>query len=333
MKKLISLLLAFILLFSVCACNTEKPDDKPEPTATDDNTGNEDTDPEEDEGGFTLKPLKDNNYTIRNIDIEVEGLDREYHYIIGSDLHIVVNNDEVAEDKKDYIADRVKMFSENDVTSAERWETLPLLFNRCNPDAVILNADIVDFCSQANCDVLKAGLDKLTVPYYYLRADHDTRPTWMANNNTNACAKRQKELCPNDDIFTIEFEGCIILMVNNSLENIENKKLKQIKEVFAKGKPVILISHVPYESLINNDLASKTSQTCYFGHGTSYTWINQGMFRFIDLVVAEESPVIAIISGHLHVDFDYAVTPTIHQYLTGQLSHGYLGVLNLIPKK
>ena len=341
--RLLSFLLALVMTVSLavsCANDNVNGKTDAEPGENTDNGKEMDETGEKYvyEDGFTVKNLVDNGYKVTTVNVEIEGLDREYHYIIGSDLHVIAESDEVAEDKREYVKGRVRSFtSKSGVTSADQWKTLPDLLNRCGAEAIFFNADMIDYNSKANVDAFGEGLAKLTTPYYYMRADHDSKPSYLANQNNVSASKRQRDLCPNDELFVLEYDKFMIIGVNNPLTNTTKKKLEQIKELFAKGKPVILISHPPFDSLIDDSMAKKLYEreknNCMLGKNTTYTYFDSNMYKYIETVVADDSPVVEILAGHLHFDYDIMVTEKIHEHVFDLLANFNIGVLNVIPKK
>ena len=49
---------------------------------------------------------------IKNVDFEIEGLEREYHFLHISDLHAVIYDQREQEERAGYLKPRIKDFSE-----------------------------------------------------------------------------------------------------------------------------------------------------------------------------------------------------------------------------
>ncbi len=122
--------------------------------------------------------------------------------------------------------------------------------NSSNPDAIFFGGDMVDFCSEATITKLKEGLSKITVPYLYIRADHDSRPYWTTHDNAEAKAF-QDSVCENDEVFILEYPEFIILGINNSTYQMSEAAVERVKEIATLAKPIIVITHVPYNSLVD----------------------------------------------------------------------------------
>ena len=78
-----------------------------------------------------------------------------------------------------------------------------------------------------------------------------------------------------------------------------------IKEAYAKRKPIIFVTHVPINSLVDQSLANicmgRDTKRRNLTWGTdTYYKPNAQTKELLDMVCAEASPVKAVLAGHLH---------------------------------
>ncbi|HBA67952.1 MAG TPA: hypothetical protein DCZ40_01155, partial [Lachnospiraceae bacterium] len=104
-------------------------------------------------------------------------------------------------------------------------------------------------------------------------------------------------------IHTLEFDDFIVVAVDNSSNQIHSEALENYKKILKKNKPVILLLHVPFYT---ESLLEKTSPLWQQGvllgggiHGGIYP--NDVSAEFMSLTAAKDSPVAAIIAGHVHI--------------------------------
>ncbi len=138
------------------------------------------------EDSFERNKLESLN--IEEVHVSIPGLTKAYHFLWVSDLHIVIDNEEIAEDQHDLVASRQTSWAiRPDGTQAGEWwvEDLAETINSASPDAILFGGDMLDLCSKATVEKFKEGLSKITVPYMYIRADHDNEMTynmlWIAD--------------------------------------------------------------------------------------------------------------------------------------------------------
>lgn len=206
---------------------------------------------------FTVAPLQEQGMTLEEVSVEIPGLAREYHFLYLSDLHIILESKSVAAKNLENVRGRIQWFSSSDQTSAEMWtEDMPAMLDACHADAVWLGGDMVDFCAPENLACFKEGLDRLATPYLYVRADHDTRPFYCEGLSRETCAALHTAIDGDVKVRCEEYPEFCVVGLSDSTSQMTQESLDRMKEIFAKGKPIILLTHVPYNSLLSEDLAN-----------------------------------------------------------------------------
>ena len=232
-----------------------------------------------------------------NKEINIQDLKKEYKLIVVNDQHIIVPDGDYISEKSEEIEQRVTMFSNSDgKTSQETWPEMVDAINAENPDGVILNGDMIDFFSEANLNCLMTDLKRIKAPVMYNRADHDLG-IWYSDTYTD--------------------------------EDVQQKE----KESWDEDKPIILTMHVPLKSQVNDGLsdASKAvwqDRALLWGTDCFYS-PDEVTQQFLDMVFAEDSPVVAVIGAHLHFAYDDQLTEKIPQYVLDASFKGTVGVLTV----
>lgn len=254
--------------------------------------------------GQSLPEITDENLTASTITIP--GISREYNLLFLTDTHIVLPDESTGE-IRDYSAERLSHFTnDGGCLSSGLFSSWMEYANQTKPDALLLGGDIIDSPSPANLEFLDASLKKLTVPYLYTIGNHDWTYPWEYMTETGT-AKYLSLLAPymenNTAIHTLETEDFILVAVDNSNNQIHPDALEEYRQILSDGKPVIVLLHVP---LYTGELFAKTSGIWTNGavlgggvHGGIYP--NDISAEFISLTTAEDSPVAAIIAGHVHL--------------------------------
>lgn len=269
--------------------------------------------------------------------VVIPGLRKEYNFIFISDLHIIVESDEIASENLEIVSQRM----EKDTLclgrpASELWKQLAEALDKCNVDAVLLGGDMLDFASTSNISCLKSGLDKIETPVIYVRADHDYAPIWCDGLTAEDAVRLQKEIDGYDEIAFLEFEELCVVGINNSTGNISASAVQRIKEIIDLQKPIILLTHVPLDSVLDKGLAQKSLD----GWGNVLLWgaecnyVPDGNTReLLDMVYEENSLIKEVVCGHLHFSWDGYLTEFSHEHVFSPANEGKIGIIRVRGEK
>ena len=285
---------------------------------------------------FHITQFEKAGYKIENVHIKVEDIDRPYHFIWVSDLHITIPDDEVAEADKATVQARENEFvNENGIKSHDVWaDSLPKLLDEAHADGIFFGGDMIDFCSEATVSCLKNGLDTLQTPYMYIRADHDIYPFWLAEQDLVRSKNLQDTVCSYEDIMYMEYEKFIILGFNNSTSQLPAQAVEKLTELSKKSKPIILLTHVPIHSQVDSSLeeasrAAWSDRDLTWGEAATYYIPDDNTQKLLDLIYAPDSTVAEVLGGHLHFSWDGKITEKVHEHVFGPAYQGYIGVITI----
>ena len=268
-------------------------------------------------------------------EIEIPGLQKEYTIAVVNDQHIIVEDGDYAKEKEEEVDSRYGLFcNEEGVHSSDAWQGIVEDVNNLQPDGVVLDGDMIDFFSQANLDCLMGGLKEIEAPAMYLRADHDLASWYSDNLTSKEINKKEKAAWEMDSVMVQDYDEFLVVGINNNTNQISKKGLKKIKEVWQQGKPVILVMHVPLQSQLSDDLdkASKEvwqDRALIWGNKDCYYEPNERTQEFLDMVFAEDSPVVAVIGAHLHFAHEDQLNDKIVQYVFDASYKGTVGVIKV----
>ena len=272
-------------------------------------------------------------YTVDEVNLNIENISDSYKIAVVNDLHLQINNDEVASENSEFMNNRITEFSSIGTTTYEKSKKLAEAINDIDADLVIFAGDMIDFCSKANTDTLNECFQKLKSDYIYLRSDHDLEPYWMTVSDYADCNLRQSEICDNSRILVYDLGSVIVLGFNMSQNNIESESLEKVKEVFSLNKPVIVATHVPFDSSENNDLKNYSEEVrggrhLYWGSDAEKV-PNAEMQEFLNLIYADDSPVVYVIGAHLHAKWDGLISEKITEHIFAPCYMGNVGIINI----
>lgn len=272
--------------------------------------------------------------STEEINIHIPGLEKEYTFLWLSDMHIITENDEIAVEDLETVEGRRESFKNAvGMYSDEFWLQLSDALDDWGADAFFFGGDMIDHAANANIACLKEGLDNLDTPYLYVRADHDYAPYYCAVKDEETIARLHAKIDGYEEISLIEFEDLCLVGINDSTRQISATALQKMKDICANEKPIILITHVPLNSLYDTSLEEEAKtvwgdRAFVWGENCAYTpdKITQ---EFIDLVCAEDSPVKEVLAGHLHFSWDGHLTENIGEHVFMPAYHGNIGIVKV----
>ena len=274
------------------------------------------------------------NIDFVNKEIDIPDLSKQYKLIIVNDQHVIVANGDYVADKSEEINQRIALFSDADgKTSSETWPEIVDAINVEKPDGVILNGDMVDFFSEANLNCLMDGVKRIDAPVMYNRVDHDLGIWYSDTYSDEDVQQREKKAWEMEDVMVQDFDEFIVVGINNNTSQLSEVGLQKVKEIWAEGKPIILTLHVPLKSTVDDGLsdASKAvwqDRALLWGTDCFYS-PDEVTQQFLDMVFAEDSPVVAVLGAHLHFAYDDQLTEKIPQYVLDASFKGTVGVITV----
>lgn len=270
---------------------------------------------------FSIEPLIENDMNLEEVVVTVPEMTEEYHFLFLSDLHIIVEDESISKEEKETVSSRMSLFKTSDgKPAADYWIELAEVLNSCNADAILLGGDMVDFCSRSNIASLQEGLDQLSTPYIYVRADHDYKPYYCNEITEEECERLHAGLDGDEEVWVMELPEVCVVGLGNSTSSLSETALDSMKKVFSDGKPIILLTHVPYASEVSASLeeASKEAwagRSLLWGREESYYKLDENVTEFLNMIYAKDSPVKEIVSGHLHFTWDGDITESTRQHV------------------
>lgn len=251
---------------------------------------------------------------ITEEEIVIEGLEGEYDFLFLTDTHMIVQDKEDPKEVQEYAASRYPGFRNREgVSSKDQFAEWAAYAREEELDGILLGGDIIDYPSQANINYLRTQLGEMKIPYLYTLGNHDWTYPWeyMTATGRETYLPMLDDLLMGDPaVHTLEYEEFRIVAVDNSTNQINDAAMQECERLLTGEKPVILMLHVP---LITQSVLGRAREVwgkkkgVVLGAG-NYGGIypNDTSRRFMELVTAADSPVEAILAGHVHFyDKDY----------------------------
>ncbi len=265
------------------------------------------------------------------IHIDLPDIEKPFKILWLSDLHIATTGSDIT---KPYIKD-VKARDEFSQHSADKWKKYwPDFINESGADLVVFGGDMVDFGSRDNLFVFLEGLNKLTIPYIYLRCDHDIMPTYISEESSQIAMEFMPNLGDDSDLISYEFENFVVVGWNNSAYNMTENGLEKLRNICAEGKPILFMTHVPIEPTTDTSLSERSREifdgrSLLWGYNDEYYWPEYETRQLLDILYADDSPVVEVFCGHLHFSWDGNLTDRVKQHVFAPALDGSYGIITV----
>ena len=282
-------------------------------------------------------------YVPSTATVTIPGLTKEYTLLQLSDMHASAYTTEeskaMSAERRSYIAGRRNAFTDGFMLSEER---MPYMFdyaNQINADLVLLTGDIIDFPSELNLSLMQQSIESMKAPALFALGNHD----WCYADDylsAGAAAEYIPKLNalsagePADDPYVkyVEFDEFMVVSVDNSTDSVTAQTVDKFLELCEKGKPIILMLHVPLhvDSMVQ-DCTKVWGKDLGMGGDTGVCAWSPDVQRFYHAVAEDEnSPVVAVFAGHVHFNHEDALPNGVMQYVT---STAYTGDCRVITVK
>lgn len=243
---------------------------------------------------------------ITEEEIVIEGLSGEYDLLFLTDNHMIVMSEDDSEQIVQNAAPRLDMFKNKEgVTSAEQFREWVAYANKEEVDGVLLGGDIIDYPSEANLAYLKEQLEKFRMPYLYTLGNHDWTYPWeyMTEYGKTAYRPLFEPYMKGNCAFQVQdFGEFLVVAVDNGGNQIDGEALEEYEEILEEDKPVIVMVHVPFytQDLLEKAKTVWNSPVVIGGGAQGGIYPNDVSAKFMELTTAKDSPVQAVIAGHVH---------------------------------
>lgn len=260
---------------------------------------------------------------VDRIELDLPDVQNSYELLFINDMHVLKLDESVVAESVDEIRVRqdVMFRTRTGMASAEAWPKLSSVLDDFSADGVILGGDMMDFVSPANVQILSEGLSQITTPYIYLRADHDLG-IWHSGGaiSMGDSMALHTSVSSYQDMFVMEYPEFYVLGWNNSTSQLTNDGLDAALGIWNSGKPIILATHVPINSIVDNSLAEAASNVD--SENRKKLWGDECLYRpddttsaFLGMIYDTNSPVKAVLSGHLHFRHVVQLTEQTVEYV------------------
>jgi len=253
-------------------------------------------------------------------EIVVPGVEREYEFLFLTDLHVAIKT---REEVGPYGSadERIAAFANAKGTiSAKQLPQWIFYANDKKFDAVLMGGDMIDYYSEANEAYFAEQIAGLEVPYLFTLGNHELFLPWedVIVEDADIYGWFADE---NQAFQVLEYEEFVICAIDNEAYDVNEASLAAMRKWLEENpdKPMILLAHVPFyteeDKALLETSVSVWGQALVIGTGEGTRDTSAVSREFLELILGEDSPVVAIFTGDNHFYHKGNLTEDIVQWV------------------
>ena len=266
--------------------------------------------------------------TVHEEVITIPGLTEEFEIVFTADNHISLCDDRDSA-VLEKAAKRYEYFKSFDDSYAdESFETVIKYVESENPDLFVLGGDVVDSAMYAGIEFVSGELSKLEVPYLYGIGNHDFEygDEYYSATAFSEYLPRLSQISDiSNGVRSIEFDEVVVLIADDYCNKVTPAALAELQRVCALGKTVIVSVHVPIEPGLGDSLWEMSKAIWGQGAdarsrvllGSNSCTPDETTQAFIDEILKADSPVKAVLAGHVHFYHKDMLNDKVVQFVAG----------------
>lgn len=285
-----------------------------------------------------MESLPYNERFIRpeRIEIRAKGVKGSYRLLHISDAHVAVAFENDTDDDKALAEIQSKRWSLGELSSTEAFEEMLKYVRHIHPDALLIAGDAVDYFGEANASLMKERLNALKndgISFLYSYGNHEGASYSEVIPDYRAYYYLYNDVMGGDPSFQIMDLGDLILVsVEDSTRDITESQLERMKKLCGEARErdisIILLMHAP---IFCEDIAPRILKIW----GPSFMIgslpdDSPTVHELCELVKAEESPIAAVLAGHIHFSQKGFIAPGRMQYISAPAFEGFVYDITIV---
>lgn len=273
--------------------------------------------------------ITSDSFKIVQEKIYVDGLDRDYVFWQVSDTHINYVEDESL---IDFYGQKNRDWTpkKDGFNPLYAFDFMIQEANKRGLDALVLAGDLVDFCNQTSIDYVCDRLKTLNCEKIVALGNHEGS-LGDPVITTRAFYPMYMELTSQKpDCRIVNYGKFMFATLDDSDLKIVPEQIEFLKSLKKYHKPVILVTHIP---LITEGL----EPSCMKIWGATFmlgTYDDTELTKeAVSIIKAEDSPIIAVLAGHLHYENTSEFKKGQYQYCSAPLFTRFIREIIITSKK
>ena len=262
-------------------------------------------------------------------EIRIPGLTRAYTLLHISDAHVAVARKEDGEAALERASLQVAAWSRDGIAPVTSVEEILAYTEETAPDALLMTGDCVDYVSAGNAAYMADKLPALKTPVLYAFGNHEGGSYDETIPDPRACHSVYRSVMGDDPALQVMDLGELLLVAMDDCDRrITPEQLEAFTALCQIGKPILLAMHIPIcTEAITPAVMKRWGYTFMIGNENS----TPETLAFCRLLQAPDSPVQAILAGHVHFAHEGEFARGRTQYTAAPAFEGFVRRLRITP--
>ena len=275
-------------------------------------------------------PYNESFIRPERVEINAKGVKRSYRFLHISDAHVAVASENASDEERALAEKQAKRWSLGVLTSTCAFEEMLKYVRHVRPDALLIAGDAVDYQDEATADWMGrrlAALKNEGIDTLYAFGNHEGASYVESIPDYRAYYYLYSDVMGGDPSFQImDLGDLLIVAVEDSMRDITESQLERMRSVIAEAKEreisIILLLHIP---IFADELAPGVLKIWgpSFMLG-SLAEDSPTVHEFCNLIKSEDSPIAAVLAGHIHYSQKGYVSQGRMQYVSAPAFEGFV---------
>lgn len=241
--------------------------------------------------------------TVETTYITIPGLSRSYVFYHTSDAHVACALPEESDEARAIAKKHEGKWSPMGILPVDGFDEALTLADGDHADAIFLCGDIADYYSPGTVHHIRERIRSASTEVLYVCGNHEGADYYKEVEDIRYCYPDYADLMKNSPAFWVrDFGELLVVGVDNGDREIRKEQLEMLEEQFGKGKPILLMMHIPmYIPSLEAPVREKWGE-----NGCDYFTIGRGLNSelteaFCAAVKRPDNNIAAVFAGHIHL--------------------------------
>lgn len=271
---------------------------------------------------------------VQDVQLSLAGITREYDFFLIADTHISLCDERDPSLLQKADSRRQAFERESGKTAKKTFHNLITEAVNGQTDLTIFAGDITDSAMYASIDFVQKEISRLNMPHLYVTGNHDFEygDEYFSKKAYRDYFPRLQGLTGTQKQYAVwEKEDIVVIGINDKNNQFPKSAVSELLPILQGDKPVIVVLHVPLQPQYENSKLEQQADDlwglskkgrCRVLIGETACRPNKTTQKLLDAIFDKNSPVAAVLAGHIHFYNQSMLDEEAVQLVTGA---GYYG--------
>lgn len=261
---------------------------------------------------------------LETVTLTIPGLSRKYTFYHTSDCHLAFAAPDEGEEAMAKAEEHTRAWSYTGLLPADAMKQVLQMAQQDEADGLFLCGDVADYWSKGTLQAVREALASTSTLVFYVCGNHE-RLGVEPDDSRDFYPDYQDLMHGEPGCWAHDFGEFLIVGVDDGDKKIRQQQLDRLEELFAMGKPILLLIHIP----ILTEAVSGPVKQKWGEDGPDYFLLGKPedtelSRRFCQMLADPKAPIAAVFAGHIHLPHAGEIIPGRMQYVSGPAFEGVI---------